>query len=78
MTAQPTRGDRLRALREGLGITNKSEFARAIGVRPESLWRYETNREQPSAEVLVRAARAYHADLDHLLGESPRASTGAA
>lgn len=72
MTQTTTRGDRLREAREGFGQENKSEFARQIEVRPETLWRFEANKLQPSAEVLVRVARVTGWSLIYLVeGSGP-------
>jgi transcriptional regulator with XRE-family HTH domain len=71
MTDPTTRGDRLKAARIASGYTNKSDFARRIAVRPETLWRYETNREQPSAEVLARASALTGVAFERLYGSIP-------
>jgi transcriptional regulator with XRE-family HTH domain len=50
-------GSRLRALREGAGLT-QAELADAAGMVPNSLARLERGVSQPSWETVVRLAAA--------------------
>lgn len=52
-----TIGGRIRVGRDRLGIS-QSELGRRIGVEGTTVWRYEKNRIEPSADVLVKLAAA--------------------
>jgi transcriptional regulator with XRE-family HTH domain len=70
-----TTAERMRAARESAGFSNKSEFARLIQVRPETVWRYETGQYEASVRVLCRWAKSCGTSLDWLAtgeGEGPR------
>lgn len=63
----PMRGDRLRALREIAGLTQE-ELAAAIGSSEPQVFRYEKNKNEPGADVLIRMAQFFHVSTDYLLG----------
>lgn len=60
-------GERIRAAREAVGITNASEFARRIGVAPNSIYRYEGGVQLPSSEVLLHIARVTGRSMEWLM-----------
>jgi transcriptional regulator with XRE-family HTH domain len=57
MSAHPGLTARLRHVRESLGLT-RAAFARQLRVTRNSVSRYELGHQVPTAEVLVRIARA--------------------
>lgn len=63
------RGDRLRELREELGLSQK-EFASTMKLSEPSVWRYENNQVEPPADVVVRFAEFFNVTADYLLGLS--------
>lgn len=66
-------GKRIRDAREALGI-KQAELADAIGVRPQSMWRFEHDEMTPSAESAVLIARKLGVSVEWLiLGEDPPA-----
>jgi transcriptional regulator with XRE-family HTH domain len=67
---------RLRQVREQLGLT-RDGFARQLRVTRNSVSRYELGHQVPTAEVLVRIARAGGVSLDWLLaGDAGRKPEG--
>ena len=68
--------ERLRRARETSGHTNASEFARLLGVAPNSVYRYERGDQSPSLGVAGRWADLTGVSLDWLVrgeGEGPPA-----
>jgi transcriptional regulator with XRE-family HTH domain len=61
------REDRLRELREARQLTQK-ELADRIGVSDQQIYRYETGKSDPTAEVLARIAKELEVSADFLLG----------
>lgn len=69
-----TRGARIRAARDRLGIT-QDDLAHAIGVKPHTVSRWERNAHMPEAKHLPDLARALSVDLTWLLeGDSASAA----
>lgn len=60
-------GDRLRAARERMGMSQE-ELAARIGAAQTQITRYEKNNSQPSQVVLIRIAEALSVSTDFLLG----------
>ena len=60
-------GQRLRKLREELGLT-QDELAEKIGVAVLQINRYEQHNSQPKAELVARMAQALDVSADYLLG----------
>lgn len=63
-------GERIRRARTEAGITNASEFARAIGVQPNSVYRYERGEQLISSEILTRVAMVTGRSMEWLMAES--------
>jgi transcriptional regulator with XRE-family HTH domain len=61
-----TLGQRLRELREKLGLT-QTRAAQLIGISNVVLNRYEKNERRPDPDTLKRIADVYGADIDYLL-----------
>ncbi len=71
--------ERLRTAREHAGHANASEFARLLGVAPNSVYRYERGEQQPSLDVVSRWAELTATTLDWLgrgVGDPPAAPAG--
>lgn len=62
---------RIRAAREGLGLTQEALAERA-GITREYLARLETGRQDPRVSVVARLARALNTTLDGLVSEAGR------
>lgn len=61
------RGQRIRQVRESLGWT-QDDLAEKIGVAVLQINRYEHDKNEPSAEMLSRLAKALGCSADYLLG----------
>ncbi len=70
-------GARMLEARTDVGMLNASEFARAIGVAPNSVYRYERGEQLPSGEVLLRVAKATGRTVEWLLEGAPTVATEA-
>jgi transcriptional regulator with XRE-family HTH domain len=67
-------GKRLRAARERAGFVTGSAFAKAMGIRPEQVSRYERGARQAGLEVLRKAAKLCNTSIDWLVsgrGKAP-------
>lgn len=62
-------GKRFKQYREKAELTQK-EAAKLIGIKDYQLANYETNRSQPSLEILVKMSKAYLVSIDNLLGNN--------
>jgi transcriptional regulator with XRE-family HTH domain len=60
-------GKRLRRLRENIGITQE-KLAEKIGVSIMQIYRWEVGENEPSANHLIKLARALETTADYLLG----------
>ena len=60
-------GERLRQAREEAGLDNKSAVAREVGVRPETMGRYEAGTLEPSAHIVANLAELYGVTTDWLI-----------
>jgi transcriptional regulator with XRE-family HTH domain len=63
------RGDRLRTLRESKGYTH-AELAEMLGLGYAQVYRYESNKTDPSGEILDRIASVFSVSVDYLLGRT--------
>ena len=64
-------GERLRALRESLKLS-QVKMAEMIGCPQSSVYRYETGRYTPTAEVLVWYADYFDVSLDYIFGRTDK------
>ena len=62
-------GKRFKHFRQEAGLTQK-EAADLIGIKDYQLGNYETNRSQPSLEILVKMSKAYLVSVDKMLGNN--------
>ena len=46
------------------------EAAKLIGVKNYQLGNYETNRSEPSVDILKKMSQTYHVSLDKMLGNN--------
>ena len=60
-------GLRLRELRQAKGLSQE-QLARQVGVSKGTIYRYETNLQEPSLRVAGRLARVLGTSLDYLGG----------
>ena len=60
-------GERLKELRQAAGLTQK-QLADKIWVTKASISYYEQSERNPSPEVLMKLANAFHVTTDYLLG----------
>lgn len=61
------RGDRLKKLRTDAGMTQQ-ELADRLNIAQTQIYQYESQRTDPSPDVIVRIAREFGATSDYLLG----------
>jgi transcriptional regulator with XRE-family HTH domain len=61
------RGDRLRIARDNNKLT-QDDLARDLGFGETQVNKYENNKNDPSAEVIVRLAKRLNVSADWLLG----------
>jgi len=61
-----TLSERLKQARMAAGFENASEFARAIAVQPNSIYRYERGDQTPSLSVATRWAEVTSVSLGWL------------
>lgn len=62
-------GKSFKHYRKRMNLTQK-EAAALIGIKDYQLANYETNRGQPSLELLKKMSKAYQVSIDKLLGNS--------
>ena len=62
-------GKRFKHYRQQAGLTQK-EAAEVIGIKDYQLGNYETNRSQPSLEILIKMSKAYSISIDKMLGNN--------
>lgn len=60
-------GKSFKFYRQKAGLTQK-EAADKIGVRDYQLGNYETNRSEPSLEILKKMSKVYLVSIDKMLG----------
>ena len=49
---------------------SQTEFGEMVGVRPNTVWRWENDKAKPDTETLVKIARALNTTAAYLLGET--------
>lgn len=67
----------MRLARERAGHLNASEFARKVGVAPNSVYRYERGDQSPSVQIAAKWAQLTGVSLDWLVtgnGGGPKAA----
>ena len=64
-------GKRLKALREGIGIS-QMEMANAIGSSQSSVNRYENGQSTPPVELFRRYADYFDVSLDYIFGRTDK------
>ena len=62
-------GKSFRFYRQKAGLTQK-KAAELLGVKDYQLGNYETNRSQPSLEVLKKMSKVYLVSIDRMLGNN--------
>lgn len=62
-------GKRLLALREGYGYSRR-ELAEKIGIADTQIFRYETEKNDATGEMLAKMAQFFGVSVDYLLGLS--------
>ena len=62
-------GKSFKHYRQKARLTQK-EAADLIGIKDYQLGNYETNRSQPSLEILVKMSKAYLVSVDKMLGNN--------
>ena len=61
--------DSLKRFRENYGYT-RNDVASNIGILPQAYYKYETDQNIPSAELIIKIADAFDVSTDYLLGRS--------
>ena len=60
-------GERLIQLREEIGYTNRTEFAKKIGIPSTTLRNYETNVREAGHKFLILMSEFFDVSIDYLL-----------
>ena len=63
-------GKSFKYYRQKAKLTQK-EAAELIGIKDYQLGNYETNRSEPSLDILRRMSRLYRVSIDQMLGNRP-------
>lgn len=63
-------GARIAALRREAGM-NQAELAKKLKISASAVGMYEQGRREPSADMLVTIAEAFHVSVDYLLTGNP-------
>ena len=63
------RGTRLRRIRQYRGIP-VPELAKAVGIAPMTLYRYEQGARIPRMDIVVKLAEVLHCNVSDLIGTS--------
>lgn len=71
------RGDRLKALREAQGLTQR-DLADQLEIGEKEIWRYENVTSNPTSLKLTKMAAFFNVSVDYLVGltDKPSAYTG--
>lgn len=69
-------GKRFKFYRQKADLTQK-EAAEKLGIKDYQLANYETNRSQPTLEILKKMSKAYLVSIDKLLGNNTLANNRA-
>ena len=49
---------------------SQSQFSNLIGVKPNTIWRWENDKAKPDTETIVKIAKALNTTAAYLLGET--------
>ena len=49
---------------------SQSELSKLIGVKSNTIWRWENNKAKPDTETIIKIARALNTTASYLLGET--------
>ena len=60
-------GNRLRDIRDARGLTQK-DLANRVGMSDQQIYRYETDKSDPTGEALAKISKALDVSVDYLLG----------
>lgn len=60
-------GERLKQLREGHGYS-REKLAEILEISANPIYQYETERSDPSSEIVGRIAKHFNVSVDYLLG----------
>jgi len=60
-------GNRLKDARIRLGHTQES-FAEIMGTDARTIWRWESNKNDPSGDIIAKLAQVLEVSADYLLG----------
>lgn len=63
------RGDRLRELREARGLS-RERLAELLEVGTDPLYKYETEKSDPSSAVVGKIASLFNVSVDYLFGNT--------
>jgi transcriptional regulator with XRE-family HTH domain len=63
-------GARIAALRREAGLS-QAQLASVLKISPSAVGMYEQGRREPSADMLVAMAQAFHVSVDYLLTGCP-------
>lgn len=61
----------LEMLRKNQNLTQQ-EVAEKIGIKKNTYWSYETERTEPSQEILIKLADFFGCSVDYLLGHETK------
>ena len=61
----------LRILRESKGLTQQN-LASVIGVSQQAIQKYETGKNEPDLETLMKLADTFKVSVDYLIGHTPQ------
>lgn len=67
MATEGLQGERLKRIRQWRGMSQE-ELGQAIGTSQAQIGRYETGKAQPTAQIVIRLAKALSVPSDYLLG----------
>ena len=65
-----TNGERIKYLREKIGLTQK-DIATKLGVEPAAVSKYELDMREPNIEAIKKLAEIFNVSIDYLLGRTP-------
>ena len=66
--------ERLKLLREQERYSLE-QLSKLVGVRGNTIWRWENNKAKPDTDTLIRVAQALHTSAAFLLGETDSSSS---
>jgi Predicted transcriptional regulators len=67
-------GNRLKSLRESKNI-KQGKFAERVGIARQSIGNYESGKQYPTIEILIKMADCLDCSLDYLLGRTDETGT---